>query len=67
MASKKPVDVVRKVPTRTKAVNKFPTATGHKGVQVTPGAGGAGRIGPDHCTSKRAAGNVKSSYTGSGY
>ena len=35
-----------------------PTAAGGNEVRVSPGKGGAGRIGPDHCTSKRGAPNV---------
>lgn len=41
---------------------KFPTTSKGGGVRVSPGKGGAGRIGPSHCTAKRAHRNVKSSY-----
>jgi hypothetical protein len=37
----------------------YPDGTGGKGVKVSA-KGGAGRIGPDHCTSKRGAPNVTS-------
>lgn len=42
------------------APSSHPDGTGGKGVKVSPGKGGAGRIGPDHCTAKRAAPNVRS-------
>jgi hypothetical protein len=42
------------------APDTYPDGTGGKGVKVNSGAGGAGRIGPDHCTAKRAAPNVRS-------
>jgi hypothetical protein len=44
----------------TTAPSSYPDGTGGKGVKVVPGKGGAGRIGPDHCTAKRAASNVRS-------
>jgi hypothetical protein len=46
------------------APSSHPDGTGGKGVRVSPGKGGAGRIGPDHCTSKRGATNVRTAYTG---
>lgn len=37
---------------------KFPKSKGGTGVRVSPGKGGAGKVGPTHCTAKRAAPNV---------
>lgn len=45
-------------PANSEAPASHPDGTSGTGVRVTPGAGGAGRIGPDHCTSKRGAPNV---------
>jgi hypothetical protein len=42
------------------APSSHPDGTGGSGVRVSPGKGGAGRIGPDHCTATRAAPNVRS-------
>jgi hypothetical protein len=51
----------RKSKERKSAGPKFPTVGGG-GVSVSPGKGGAGRIGPSHCEAKRAHRNVKSGY-----
>lgn len=42
---------------------KFPTTSKGGGVRVSPGKGGAGRIGPSACQAKRAASNVKQTGT----
>jgi hypothetical protein len=51
-------------PKGPKAAN--PTAAGGTGVRVSPGKGGAGRIGPDHCTSTRGHKNVTEGAYGHG-
>ena len=45
-------------PANSVAPASHPDGQSGTGVRVTPGAGGAGRIGPDHCTSTRGASNV---------
>lgn len=50
---------VEKSEQKSSASASFPTAgAGGKGVTVSPGLGGMS-VGPSHCTSKRAASNVK--------
>jgi len=48
------------------APNVHPDGQSGSGVRVTPGAGGAGRIGPDHCTSTGGAANVTEGAYGHG-
>lgn len=50
---------VEKSTQKSSASASFPTTgSGGKGVSVSPGKGGTS-VGPSHCTSKRAASNVK--------
>lgn len=51
---------VRKTSTKTSASAHFPkTGAGGKAVRVSEGKGGVNIGTPTHCTSKRAASNVK--------
>ena len=49
-------------PANSTAPASHPDGQSGKGVKVTPGAGGAGRIGGDHCEAKRGASNVREAY-----
>lgn len=49
-------------PANSEAPDASPGLSSGKGVRVTPGAGGAGRIGGDHCEAKRGAPNVREAY-----
>jgi hypothetical protein len=48
------------------APSSHPDGTSGSGVRVSPGKGGAGRIGPSSCTSKRGAPNVTEGAYGHG-